>query len=121
MMFIHPSLTETAFSFFKCEEFKGEEESLRLKVDLEMVCWEGIHMYWMVPSAVAIIMFWTVGLPLKGLFLVIREHKNGREARESDSPYLILCEGLRRKKFYWEFVNMFRKVAIICITVMPFS
>ncbi len=41
--FLHPSLTEKAFSFLRCVDIY---EDSRMLYDLEIICWKGTHTYW---------------------------------------------------------------------------
>jgi len=55
-------------------------------------------------------------MPLLGLLLLF---KNRKQLKNSAilAKYRILYIGLKQNYFYWEFVNIFRKVALLMINV----
>ena len=68
--FFHPTLTEKIIGLFKCTDIEGVS---RFTYDLELVCWEGIHLKFVVFLAIPMIFVWVLGLPILGIsFLTIK-------------------------------------------------
>ena len=59
---------------------------------------------------------WVVGLPILGItFLwMMKSHHNDSTFRKR---FIIIYQGYKPKVFYWEFVNMLRKVLLAGINV----
>jgi len=62
------------------------------------------------------IIIWVIGLPLLGL-IIIRRYRNRLDDKGIVYKYRILYQGFRQESYYWEFVNIFRKVAIVFINI----
>ena len=59
---------------------------------------------------------WVFGLPFLG-FLMVRHNKNRLEETHVVFKYRILYQGYRDEAYYWEFVNIFRKVSMVIINI----
>lgn len=68
------------------------------------------------------IIIWVIFMPLCGLFIVWLNRKKLNKP-EVMVKYRILYQGYRPDSFYWEFVNIFRKVGLVMINVFmaPFD
>jgi len=62
------------------------------------------------------LIIWVIGTPIIAL---IHLYKNKKRLNEElfFSRYRMLYQGLKRKHFYWEIVNTFRKISIVSINV----
>jgi len=110
--FIHPSLTESTLGLFTCQKVYEER---RLRYDLELICWEGVHMNWglFLGLPMMIIVF---GIPIGGIVGLTRFRKH--LYKDNFRKYLlILYQGLRPTRYYWEFVNFIRKILLLMILV----
>ena len=61
-------------------------------------------------------LFWVMGLPVVG-FLLIYKHKEELDSADTLAKYRMLYQGLRKDAYYWEFVNVFRKIFLISLNV----
>ena len=99
---------------FKCTTI---EDDLRFYGDLELICYQGIHMNFTVFLGLPMILIWVLGIPLFGItFLTLRRKEILRA--EFKKNFLILYQGLKSNRYYWEFVNVLRKVFILLINVL---
>ena len=57
-----------------------------------------------------------LGLPVAGMVLLYIRRKKLDEPNEM-RYFLVLYQGLRRNRFYWEFCNILRKIFIVMINV----
>lgn len=77
-------------------------------------------MTWAAFVGVPIIVVWVIGMPLIALIILIKNRKKLDE--EYMKKYLlIIYQGLKPEKFYWEFVNTFRKILVLLIVVFMSS
>ena len=62
------------------------------------------------------IVIWSIGIPLSA-FLILYKNRNNLDDIEIRKYYLMIYQGLKPKRFYWEFANTARKVIILSINV----
>jgi len=114
MFLLHPTITSSVFSLFKCYEFDGQVR--RLSIDMQFECWGKDHKYFTIAVGIPILLIWVVGIPLTGLTILVLNWK-----RLSDpifmKKFIALYQGLWDWAFYWEFVNTFRKIILITINL----
>ena len=61
--------------------------------------------------AVPIIVIWVISLPSLALFLLYKHHS--KKESKIKQYFLILYQGLKQDKFYWEFMNTAKKILIL--------
>ena len=111
--FFHTTITSIMFGLFKC--FPIEGESL-LERDMTVKCWNPVHMVWVIFLGIPYIVVWTFGLPILGIvfFTIRRKHLKKASFR---AKYLIMYQGLKDNRYYWEFINIIRKVSLASVNV----
>ena len=92
------------------------DSTFRLIRDLDLECFSGSHFYWAVLGGVPGLLLWVAGIPL-GTWLLLQERKDQLENNEIKSKYGFLFKGYRPSTYYWESVIMYRKVAMIFVSV----
>ena len=65
---LHPTLTGMAMGLFNCYEV--DTGQFWLYKDLKIRCWQGTHPVWAFGLGIPMIIFWIVGLPVIGFFIV---------------------------------------------------
>ena len=113
LFFLHPSLTQKGISFFNCTKINGIS---RMVYDLEVVCLERTHLLWAILVGVPVILLWSIGLPLFGIFFIVKNKKH-LHVETFRTKYLILYQGLKPNRSFWEMVNIIRKVILLMINV----
>ena len=63
------------------------------------------------------IIIWVITTPVIA-FVILFKNRNNLESDSIKLYYLILYQGFKKKAFYWEFVNVFRKVIIIAFSTV---
>ena len=112
LFLLHPSITGMALGLFNCYEVdKGEYWLFK---DLSIRCWQGSHPGYAFGLGIPMILFWIIGLPVTGFF-IIRHFRNRLDEETVLFRYRILFQGYKREAYYWEFVNVFRKVSMVMI------
>eukprot|EP00347_Sterkiella_histriomuscorum_P014799 403359479 len=110
----HPTLTSNAFSMMNCYEIESGEQWLQ--ADLEIKCWNDTHTRWFMIVGLPMLIVWVIGMPVFALLLMFFNREKLAD-EQFFSRYRMLYQGLKRKHFYWEIVNTFRKISIVSINV----
>lgn len=87
-----------------------------MSLDLNIVCWEGSHLYYVLRFATPAIILWIIGFPCAAyIYLTINRKKlQLLETREAIG-YLYL--GLKPKIFFWELILFILKLIMILNSV----
>lgn len=88
----------------------------RVIYDLEIVCWDTTHVNFAIMVAIPSIVIWGLGIPLISWILLARESFQHLDTIECRQKYGFLYNGYKKKFYYWESVNMYRKITIIFIS-----
>ena len=65
-----------------------------------------------------ILLVWVIATPVAALILLYKNINKGPD-NSVNKYFLILYQGLKRKTFYWEFVNTLRKIILVIILMAP--
>ncbi|CAI2370232.1 unnamed protein product [Moneuplotes crassus] len=118
LFLLHPKLTEQSLGLLRCVEI--DEGDRRVRIDTSIKCYSSDHILYIATISSPILIIWVILLPVTALILLFIYIK-----RQSDNKikqyFLILYQGLKRDKFYWEFVNTARKIFILIIFPLPVS
>ena len=112
LFLLHPSITGMSLGLFNC--FEIDNGQFWLFKDLSIRCWKGDHPKYAFGLGVPMVIFWVIGLPVLG-FIIVKHYKNRLDEEFVIFRYRILFQGYKREAYYWEFVNVFRKVSIVMI------
>ena len=107
---LYPRLVQSAFSMFECVSIDSGDN--RSKIILYDSCYGSNHIKWLLAIALQIIVIWVISMPLIALYLLYKNH-NKNEDNKVKQYFLILYQGLKPRAYYWEFVNIFRKVWVL--------
>lgn len=113
LFFVHPNIVQYMFFNFKCLEVDGDS---RVEDDLEVVCWSSVHKFYSLFVAVPSIIVWGLGIPFFAFLLLSRVRKS-LDKLESRERLGFLYRGYKKDFYYWEVIIMYRKIALICISV----
>jgi hypothetical protein len=110
LFLLHPKLAEQSLNFFQWVEIdKGVR---KVSMDTSIDCYSHEHFKWLILIPLPIFLVWVIGFPLMALFLLFKNIHRG-ESNKVNRYFLILYQGLRKRVFYWEFINSLRKVLIL--------
>jgi len=65
---------------------------------------------------IPMLIIWSFGIPFSA-FVLLYKNRNKLEEPEIQKYYLMIYQGLKINRFYWEFVNTTRKIMILAINV----
>jgi hypothetical protein len=103
-----------AAGLFNCYELEYAE--FWLYKELSIKCWAGDHALYAVGLGGSMMLLWVIGLPVLG-FLMVHINKKKLDDPDVIYRYRVLYQGYRPEVYYWEFVNIFRKVAVVMINI----
>jgi len=101
------------FSSFACMDIDG---SYFLYEDLSIECFDETHNFYASTCALPGMLIWGIASPMLALVLLLREKKFLDEIPVK-MKYGFLYIGYRKKRFIWEFVILYRKIAIVFVSV----
>lgn len=113
LFIIHPNIVQYMFNDFNCQDVDGTP---RVQVDLSIVCYSRVHSFWSYSIAVPSIIVWGLGIPFFALILMYRE-RHQLTAITTKEKFGFLYNGYQQEMFYWEILIMYRKIALIFISV----
>ena len=113
LFIIHPNIVQYMFNDFNCQDVDG---TLRVQVDLSIVCYSKVHSFWSYSIAVPSIIVWGLGIPLFALILMRRE-RHQLTALTTKEKFGFLYNGYQQEMYYWEILIMYRKIGLIFISV----
>lgn len=104
---LHPTMTLESLTLFECVEV--DTNLYMMKGYLEYKCYSGKHFLWIFIIAVPTLIVWVIGMPVFALIMLIKRRHHLEEIG-TKKYLLLLYQGLRPQVFYWEFVNIIRKI-----------
>ena len=116
--FLHPILALESLRLFQCIQIDDNDH--RMLLHMEYKWYSAEHMLWASTVGFSILLIWVFGIPLFALSVLIKYRKKLDDGNVK-KYLLMLFQGLRLKAFYWEFVNIFRKVILLCCIVSLYS
>ena len=110
LFLLHTTITKSAFAVFPCKELKAGEQWL--EKDLDQRCWDFSHTRFVETVALPSIVVWVMGLPLVCL-LYIHRRRIALHNPKVQMQYSFLYKGYQRERYFWEFVILYRKIALV--------
>ena len=114
----HPRMSTEAITLLQWEKVdKGE---YRMRNYLEYVWYSSDHLKWIAIITLPMMIFWIIGSPLFALIVLIK-YRHKLDDIVIKKYFLLIYQGLKPNRFYWEFVNTLRKLVILSINVLLFQ
>ena len=110
----HPNITKSMFSVFSCTEIVEDEYWIVSNLDIR--CWTDTHTLIVIAVALPSILLWSIGIPAVALGFLIKSRKTLHTVA-TRIRFGYLYNGYETHTYYWEFVILYRKIAIICVSV----
>ena len=92
------------------------DDERRVYDDLEVECWNTTHIAYSLIVAAPSIIIWGLGIPLLSIIILYKK-KDKLELIDTREKYGFLYNGFKQKYYFWEAINMYRKIAITLISV----
>ena len=114
LFLLHPALTKSGLSIFQWVSV-GDND-LRVKVDINMKCYSRDHLIWSALLGLPTLVIWSAGMPIIALFIMLK-YKKLLDTRDIQKYLLVLYQGLKLNRFYWELLNTARKTLLLWLPV----
>eukprot|EP00741_Cyanophora_paradoxa_P008056 tig00001250_g7795.t1 len=120
MFLIQPSVSSTVLDLFRCKTLTGARSGLArsfVRGSMNTECLSGEHVWWLLAVTIPGIPIVVVGIPLAGS--VILWHCRGSRLQEPRTcfRYSFLFEGYKPRYFYFEIVQIYRKLFLVLVSV----
>ena len=109
--FLYPTTVKQAIGLFACDKIG---DGWYLSADLQEVCVEGRHLWWMLYFGFPQVGAYVFGLPFLGWMILVK-NRYQLHKRQIRFRYGLLYAGYRRSTFWWEGVVALRKVMFVVI------
>jgi hypothetical protein len=107
---LHPTIATSSFGLFECIDIG--ESRYRMRMHMDYLCYSPEHLTWVALIGLPNILFWVIACPML-VFVILYKNRNHLEHGPVRSYLLLVYQGLKRKTFYWEFINTCRKLLIL--------
>jgi hypothetical protein len=114
----YPSACKNTFQILACTEVGPDQ--WYLSADLQQECFRGTHLSMIIALCLPQMLLYVAGLPLVA-FTVLYKNRHQLETARTKFRWGILYVGLRRDRYFWEFIVSVRKAAIFSLSVMAQS
>ena len=114
LFLILPTLIDTGLALFQCIEV--DTGDFRVSADLDITWYSPEHIMWWFLLSLPILVVWVFGTQALILFYLIK-NRNRLDSTSVKKYFHIIYIGYKNDRFYWEFVNTFKKFMIISLNV----
>jgi len=119
---VHPNIVQMTFALLNCKQLGALHDDYYLIEDMEVKCWNNVHLMFVLMVAIPMLIFYVFGMPL---FVLYRLYKNKDELTKdfiNVNPNIIdryhfLIKGYEPRFYYWEIAIMIRKILMVSIAV----
>ena len=119
---LHPTLADNSLSVFQWVSIDDNMAKVRIYTDMDW--YSGEHLMWWFMIGFPILVIWVITIPILGLILLAKNIKKDNTNKVKEYM-MILYQGLKPERFYWEFINWLRKVLILMsftlFSMLPFT
>ena len=112
LFLVYPMMVKLCLSMLKCP-FVGKKRYLM--ADLQEECFVGRHLTNVLMLTIPQFIIVVIGLPLTGLFIIVRSTSNERKMHDFHMRYGLLYLGYRDERSWWEIVIVVRKICVVSI------
>ena len=116
MFLLHPKLIEQSLNTFRWVRI--DEEMYVARFDTDVGWYSTTHLHYLIFLAAPILIIWGISMPVTALILLFKNIKSN-EDNKIKRDLLILYQGLKLDRFYWEFINTLRKFLVLASLLLP--
>ena len=88
-----------------------------MRAHIESGCYSSQHVLWIMAIAVPGVIIWVFIIPIFTLIILFK-NRNNLDSGPVRHIFLMLYQGYKHDKFYWEFVNTLRKVLLLVFSTI---
>jgi hypothetical protein len=112
---VHPALVSSALLMVGCKEMEGGKQYLTSDYSIE--CWTDEHSHYALYWALPVLVVWGAGIPSVAWWLV-HKNRDTQDELETKIRFIYFFNGYKKRFYMWEFVILWRKLAVIFASVM---
>ena len=131
MFMIHPNITQQFFMVLSCKSIGGTADpgASFMLGDLSEPCYSPQHVMFILVLGVPMLILWVLGIPLFAFAILFRNRAliqapavgtsdiTRAQKRNFESQMAFMYRGYKPTRYYWFLSEMFRKAALVAISV----
>lgn len=114
MFLFHPTITYQALRVFQCIEIDDKDSRMLMHMDYK--CYSTDHIKWILGVGLPLLVIWVIGIPSIG-FIILFKNKANLQRKVLQDYLLLMYQGFKPNRFYWEIVNTMRKTVVLGLNV----
>ena len=111
---VHPNIVKVIFGSMACESIDGT--GYWLIDSLDIPCWTYKHIQMVLLVSLPSILLWVLFVPLT-VFIIMLKRRKLLTTDYNRVVFGFLFNGYKSDTFFWEFVILYRKILMICVSV----
>ena len=112
LFLLHPALTRAGLSIFQW--VLVDKNNFRARLEINMKWYSSEHLIWWWLLGIPIILVWGIGMPVWALVILIK-WRQSLDQWNVQKYMLVLYQGLKLDRFYWELINTARKTVLLSV------
>jgi len=111
-------VTSLALSMFSCKRLGVWSSDLYLLADMSQQCYASLHEEMILVLTIPLVVLFVLGIPIVGfLLLFLNRHKIEYDNAAFKEKFGFLYNGYKIAFWYWEFIVVLRKMALVSVSV----
>ena len=113
---VQSMIIRTNLDLLSCDNlYRKDSPEYYLRMDYQIRCWDSQHNYWSLKIGVPLLIFWAFVGPFV-LFVYLYKNRRGLGSDQNiKNKYSYIYRGYRPERYYWEFIILLRKYALIAL------
>jgi len=120
MTLCQPAALQKLLGFLQCSQLPGyqndPDQNYYIYTEMGYQCYTDSYTFFLLVCVVPSILLWLVLLPGIPLFYLYKNRNNLEEDHHFRVSFGILLLGYKKEAYYWGFVDMSMKLALICVS-----
>ena len=101
------------FGLFNCKQIGGK---LYFMQDLELDCYEGLHLFMVLLLGISQILLYVVTLPMV-VFYILRRNRSNLSSHVTTARYGLFYSAYKEQRYFWEMILTMRKISVVSLLV----
>ena len=110
---LYPTVTKSAFKLVACQTV-GRNRYLQMDLDLQ--CWDSVHIPWVIGLFFPALWAYVIGLPFAAAYYLYKYRKS-LDAKIPRFWFGTLFLGFKKRFYFWEVLTAIRKTSVIMVAV----
>lgn len=114
LFLLQPTILESLFDILNCESIGGQ---YYIAKELLTFCYDSQYKKWVAFLVVPSFLIYAIIFPCYLFFLVSSNNKKIASLEEFNQKVGFLIQGYKKSAFYWELINFWKKITLICFGI----